>query len=60
MFALLALAGDFGCMSGPAVVGFVTDALGGDMTTGLLFAITFPVVLGGGLLLCRHITKTKQ
>jgi hypothetical protein len=28
MFALLALAGDLGCASGPATVGFVADASG--------------------------------
>lgn len=56
LFALLALAGDFGCMSGPAVVGFVANATGGTMTTGLLLAIIFPVLLGLGLLICRKAT----
>ncbi len=45
MFALLALAGDLGCSSGPTVVGFVSDVFGGDMKKGILLAIIFPVVL---------------
>ena len=54
LFAFLALAGDLGCMSGPAVVGFVSEAFGGDMKPALLFAISFPVLLGTGLLLYRQ------
>lgn len=33
MFALLAVAGDLGCTSGPAVVGFVASANGDDLKT---------------------------
>ena len=60
LFAFLALAGDLGCMSGPAVVGLVSDAFGGDMKPALLFAILFPVLLGAGLLLCRRIVKASD
>ncbi len=49
MFALLALAGDLGCSSGPAVVGFVSDALGNNLKMGILAAIIFPVILMAGL-----------
>lgn len=45
MYALMALAGDVGCASGPTVVGFAADAFGGDLKTGLLFAILFPVLI---------------
>lgn len=45
MFAFLAFAGDVGCSSGPTVVGFMVDALGGDMKKGILFAAVFPLVL---------------
>lgn len=45
MFALLALAGDLGCSSGPTLVGFVSNALGGNMKVGILVAIVFPVVM---------------
>ncbi len=46
MFAMLALAGDLGCMGGPTVTGFVSGANGGDLKLGLLFAVIFPLVLG--------------
>ncbi len=49
MFALLALAGDLGCSSGPSLVGWVADAAGGDLKMGILAAIVFPIVL---LILC--------
>ncbi len=45
MFALLALEGDIGCGSGPAVVGYAAEKAGGDLKTGLLFAIVFPTLL---------------
>ena len=50
MFALLALAGDLGCSSGPTLVGFVSNALGGNMKMGILVAIVFPVVMLGCLM----------
>ena len=49
MFAFLALAGDIGCTVGPTLVGFVTDALGGELQKGLSFGIIFPVILCIGL-----------
>ena len=49
MFALLALAGDLGCASGPAAVGFVAKAAGDALRVGLLAAIAFPVLLLLGL-----------
>ena len=39
MFALFALAGDLGCASGPAAVGFVANAVNGELRMGLLAAI---------------------
>lgn len=45
MFALLALFGDTGCASGPALVGKATTILGDDLGKGLLFAVVFPVVM---------------
>ena len=45
MFAFFALAGDVGCSAGPTLVGFVSDALGGDLKKGILAAIVFPIVL---------------
>ena len=45
MFALLALAGDLGCSTGPTLVGLVSDTAGGSISTGLIVAIAFPVLL---------------
>ena len=45
MFALLALAGDLGRLSGPGTVGIVSDWMGGNLKSGLLIAMIFPVVL---------------
>ncbi len=53
MFALMALAGDVGCMSGPAVVGMVSEAAGNRLQAGILAAIVFPVILVVALLLHR-------
>lgn len=45
MFAFLALAGDVGCSVGPGLAGFVADAAGGRIGTGILSAIIFPVFM---------------
>lgn len=45
MFALLALAGDLGCSSGPSLVGLAADLANGNLKAGILCAIVFPVVL---------------
>ena len=56
MFALLALAGDLGCSSGPSVVGFVSGAANGNLKIGILAAIAFPVTL----LLCLFANKKRR
>ena len=45
LFALLALAGDLGCSVGPTLVGFVSNATTGQLQTGILAAVIFPVLL---------------
>lgn len=45
MYALMALAGDVGCSGGPSVVGFVANANGGNLKTGILCAIVFPILI---------------
>ena len=58
MFALLALAGDLGCMGGPALVGLCTEVLaGGSLKSGMLFGLVFPAGLLIGLALLRKRTK---
>jgi len=49
MYALMALAGDLGCTSGPTAVGMVANAFEGKLTWGILCAILFPVVMLLGL-----------
>ncbi len=45
MFALLALAGDVGCASGPTLVGVATAWFNGNLQKGLLMAAGFPLLL---------------
>ena len=51
MFALLAVAGDLGCTSGPTLVGMVSGAAGDNLKLGILAGILFPVLLVVCLLL---------
>lgn len=53
MFALFALAGDLGCSGGPTTVGMLSGAFGGELKTGLLFAIVFPIIMIIGALIQR-------
>lgn len=45
MFALLALAGDVGCASGPSLIGLISGRLSGDasLKVGILSAAIFPI-----------------
>lgn len=45
MFALLALAGDMGCSTGPTLVGMIASAFGDNLKTGILAATVFPAIL---------------
>ena len=49
LFALMALAGDVGCSGGPTLVGLVAGAAGGELRTGLLAALIFPVLIFLGI-----------
>lgn len=60
MFALLALAGDLGCLAGPALVGEVSSAAGDDLSKGILAAVVFPAVLLLAVVLCRYLVKKKK
>lgn len=51
MFAFLALAGDLGAAVGPAMVGGIAEATGGDLKAGLLYDTVFPAVLILGLII---------
>ena len=54
MFAMLALAGDVGCGSGPTVVGYVTGLVGEDLKRGILAGVIFPVLLLVGIALLHR------
>lgn len=45
MFALLALAGDVGCMSGPTLAGFISGRFGDNLQIGLLAGTVFPLIM---------------
>lgn len=53
MFALLALFGDLGCTSGPALVGRMTTVFGDDLSKGLLFGVVFPIIMIGCVMLIK-------
>ncbi len=59
MFALLALAGDIGCMSGPTIAGFVSGRFGDDLRTGLLAGTVFPAVMLAAALLHGRKRRVK-
>jgi MFS family permease len=44
MFALLAVAGDSGCLVGPALAGSVAGLFGGELRYAFLFALIFPIL----------------
>lgn len=54
MYALMALAGDLGCSSGPTVVGMIANASGDNLKSGLLIAMIFPVVMLLGIGMIRE------
>lgn len=56
MYALMALAGDLGCSSGPTVVGMVADRMNGDLKSGILVAILFPICM----LACLTFVEQKK
>lgn len=60
MFAFLAVAGDIGCTSGPTIIGWITDAFGGDLKKGLIFSIIFPVIIIFSLLFLRRKNNKKS
>lgn len=57
LFGLLAFAGDLGCLSGPVVAGFVSDAFGGELKAGFLFSMIFPITLAAMVLILKKSFK---
>ena len=57
MYALMALAGDAGCTTGPSVVGFIANANDNNLQLGIFVAILFPVIILLGNFYLKHLTK---
>ncbi len=57
MYALMALAGDVGCSSGPTVVGLVANANDGNLKMGIIVALIFPIVILMGIAMLRGKKK---
>lgn len=54
LFALLALAGDVGCFGGPTMVGYISGLADGNLKTGILAAIVFPIMLIAGVTMIKQ------
>lgn len=54
MFAILAVAGDIGCLSGPYFAGVIADAAGQDLRAAFIFATIFPLICLAVLLLQKR------
>ena len=57
MFALMAVAGDVGCLLGPSAAGAVADLFGGNIRYAFCFAVIFPLINLIVLLIQRRKTK---
>ncbi len=60
LFALLALAGDLGCSSGPTLAGFVSGVYGDNLRRGILAAVIFPIALLVSLLLVKRRRSVEE
>ena len=58
LFGILACCGDFGCTVGPAVIGFISDSYGGNISMGLKFGTIFPIAILVFLIIFRQSRKT--
>lgn len=60
MYALLALAGDVGCSSGPTAVGMIASLFSGNMKAGLTAAVIFPVLMMTGSIIALKLSSKKE
>ncbi|MFR7992646.1 MAG: MFS transporter [Lachnospiraceae bacterium] len=58
LFALLALAGDFGCFAGPTLAGFISGHFHDNLKVGILVSALFPLALLLGLSILSRQTKS--
>lgn len=52
-----ALGGDIGCSGGPTLVGLISSHAGDNLKAGILAAIIFPILLFGGIVLCKKAQR---
>lgn len=57
LFALLALAGDVGCSSGPTYVGMISGALKDNLKMGIFAALVFPILMIVGIKIITGLRK---
>ena len=61
MFALLAVAGDLGCLVGPTLAGWIADIFGNNLKLSFLLCTAFPIfILIFGLLIKKKTTIKTQ
>ena len=60
MFAILAFFGDMGCISGPAVTGWLSDMAGGNLRAGFLASSVFPFTMLLALLVINKLKKENK
>ena len=60
MFALLAFFGDVGCITGPGLVGWVSDLAGGNMRSGFFVSAIYPVIMIVMLSLIYYLRGKKK
>lgn len=60
MFALMALAGDLGCTSGPTLVGTISGMFSENLRVGIFTALVFPVLLLIGIGLIKKMTSERE
>lgn len=58
MFALLAMAGDIGCLVGPTSAGWIAELFGNDLRVAFLFSALFPLLII--LLMILGLKKTRK
>ncbi len=59
-FSIMAFFGDIGCITGPAIIGWISDATGGSIRGGFLWATLFPLIMLITLLIIRAEAKHEK
>lgn len=60
MFALLAVAGDLGCLAGPTMAGWIADAFGNNLKLSFLICSIFPAAILALSIVMRQKFKKKS